>query len=220
MKTSRHVETARRTGGWLGSGALAAGLALLAACSLPEAQPDLTRFFVLTAATPKAEATTAAAAAEAAEAAPRVVLRPVVVPEFLRGRIMGVRMAENEVKFIDQARWAEPLEAGLNRVLREDLAQQPATVRVVDRGGAEHDFDVQVQLRRCEGVLPAGVARLTARIEVFSADLDPRLVAQGEFATDVAGWDGKDYGQLARKLSEAAAGLSQRIIELLPAKNP
>lgn len=215
MKTSRHFETARRAGGWLGSGALAAGLALLAACSLPEAQPDLTRFFVLTAARPKAEATTAAA-----EAAPRVVLRPVVVPEFLRGRIMGVRMAENEVKFIDQARWAEPLEAGLNRVLREDLAQQPATVRVVDRGGAEHDFDVQVQLRRCEGVLPAGVARLAARIEVFTADLDPRLVAQGEFATDIAGWDGKDYGQLARKLSEAAAGLSQRIVELLPAKNP
>lgn len=215
MKTSRHLETARRAGRQLRSGAMAAAFALLAACSLPEAQPDLTRFFVLTAAAPKAEATTAAA-----DAAPRIVLRPVVVPEFLRGRIMGVRMAENEVRFIDQARWAEPLEAGLNRVLRENLSQQPAVVRVVDRGGAEHDFDVQVQLRRCEGALPAGVARLAARIEVFTADLDPRLVAQGEFATDVAGWDGKDYGQLARKLSEAAAGLSQRIVELLPAKKP
>ena len=148
---------------------------------------------------------------------PRIVLRPVIVPEYLRGKIMQVRVADNELRFIDQARWAEPLEAGMTRVLREDLAQRPARVRVVARGGDEHDFDVAVNLRRCEGVLPAGAARLAARIEIFATGTDPKLVAQEDFSFDVAGWDGTDYGQLAKKLSEAADALTERIVSLLPA---
>lgn len=205
-----------RQGRGIASGAmLGAALLGLAACSLPEVQPDLTRFFVLTA-TANATTSQAEVAVNAAATAARVVVRPVVVPEFLRGRIIEVRLAQNEVRFIDQARWAEPLESGLSRVIRENIAQVPA-VRVVDRGGDPHDFEVLVQLRRCEGVLPAGVARLAARIEIYAADVDPKLVAQEDFSTDVAGWDGKDYGALTGKLSEAAGALSARIVALVPA---
>lgn len=185
-------------------------LAMGAGCSLPQPQPDLTRFFLLNEVTHKGDV------AEVVGEPPRIVLRPVIVPEYLRGKIMQVRIADNELRFIDQARWAEPLEAGLTRVLREDLAQRPARVRVVARGGDEHDFEVAVNLRRCEGVLPAGVARLAARIEIFSTGLDPRLVAQEDFSFDVPGWDGSDYGQLAKKLSEAADAMAERFVELLP----
>ena len=69
------------------------------------------------------------------------------------------------------------------------------------------------------GVLPAGAARLAAHIEIFSVELDPKLVAQDDFATDVTGWDGKDYGALAKKLSEAADALAGRIAALVPARN-
>lgn len=194
-------------------GAVVAGLMLigLAACSLPQAQPDLTRYFLLN------EVTHEAAVTEVVGEPPRIVLRPVIVPEYLRGRIMQVRVADNELRFIDVARWAEPLESGLTRVLREDLAQRPARVRVVARGGDEHEFDVAVNLRRCEGVMPAGLARLAARIEIFSTGLTPELVAQEDFMYDVAGWDGTDYGALAKKLSEAADALADRIVTLLPA---
>ncbi|HWL14054.1 MAG TPA: hypothetical protein VNR00_00535, partial [Opitutus sp.] len=57
-----------------------AGLALLllAACSLPEAMPDPTRFYVLT--------SNAGAASPGAAAQPvRVYLRSVLVPDYLRG---------------------------------------------------------------------------------------------------------------------------------------
>jgi uncharacterized lipoprotein YmbA len=190
-----------------------AGLVVLAlaACSLPQAQPDLTRYFLLN------EVTHEASVAEVVGEPPRIVLRAVIVPEYLRGKIMQVRVADNEVRYIDEARWAEPLEAGLTRVLREDLAQRPSRVRVVARGGDEHEYDVAVNLRRCEGVLPAGLARLAARIEIFSEGVNPELVAQEDFTIDVPNWDGKDYGLLAKKLSEAADALAERIVTLLPA---
>ncbi|MEO7598689.1 MAG: PqiC family protein [Opitutus sp.] len=186
-------------------------LAVVSACSLPHAQPDLTRFYLLNEVMHKADVT------EVVGEPPRIVLRPVIVPEYLRGRIMQVRVGDNELRFIDQARWAEPLEAGMTRVLREDLSQRPARVRVVARGVDEHEFDVAVNLRRCEGLLPAGAARLAARIEIFVTGTESKLVAQEDFSFDVPGWDGTDYGQLAKKLSGAADALTERIVSLLPA---
>lgn len=184
-------------------------LGTVAGCSLPEARPDLTRYYLLT-------ASGAATAQPAAESAKRVFFRSVHVPDFLRGKIMQVRLSEHEVRFIDEARWAEPIEAGLARVLREDLERSGA-VRVQSRGSDARDFDVSVQVRRCEGVMPAGVARLAARIEVYSTAIDQPLVVHDEFTTDVTGWNGSDYADLAGKLSEAAARLASRIAELLPA---
>jgi uncharacterized lipoprotein YmbA len=198
-------------------GGMPAALLVLGACSLPlpEATSDLTRFYVLAPAAASTPATSTPA-----EAAPRrVFVRPVVVPEFLRGKIMAVRVAGNEVKYVDTARWAEPIESGLTRVLRDDLAGRASAVQGVGGAGEAHDFDIAVQLRECEGVLPAGVARLAAHVEVFSTDVDRKLVAQDDFTIDVPGWNGTDYGQLTAKLSEAAAALSARIAELLPAKS-
>ncbi len=186
-----------------------AGLAL-SACSLPEAVPDLTRFYVLT---PTLAAVEESAPGDAA--VPSLAIRSVVVPEFLRGKVMQVRLAQNEVRFVDLARWAEPLEAGLQRVLRENFARRTGAVRVVARGGEAHDYEVAIHVRHCEGVMPAGVARLAARVEIHSAGLEAKLVAEEEFTTDVPGWDGKDYGELAGKLSEAAGALSERILALL-----
>lgn len=183
---------------------------MAAACSvLPEVTPDTTRYYVLTPAV-------ASEAPKGGEMPPRIALRPVVVPEFLRGRIMQVRYGRNEVRFIDNARWAEPLESGLNRVLRENLSQRATTVRMVTRSGEQHDFDVAVHIRQFEGVLPTGAAGVSARIEIYSTELEPKLLAQDDFVTQITNWDGKDHGQLAQKLSEAAASLSDRVIALIP----
>ncbi len=203
--TNRRLGSAARLLLWL-------GLVALSGCSLmPEVQPDPTRFYVLTA------TATPAAASASVESPARVLLRPIVVPEFLRGRVMQVRMSENEVKYIDEARWAEPLEAALNRVLRENLLQQPG-LHVVARASDSHDFEVLLQVRRCEGISAAGVARLSARIEIYSGDIESKLVAADDFTTDVPGWDGKDFAQLAGKLSVAAATLTERIFTLLPSR--
>lgn len=206
---SRWWRRAKRSAGVLAG---ACALLLLAACSLPEAQPDLTRFYVLTA----AGATGDVRAGENATAEKRRVwLKTINVPEFLRGKIMQVRLSANEVKFIDTARWAEPLESGLGRVLRENLGAAGSGIEVAGRSVDAHEFDVVVHLRSCEGVMPGGVARLAARVQVYAAGLEARQVAEEEMVEEVEGWNGKDYGDLAAKLSEAAARMSARIAALL-----
>jgi uncharacterized lipoprotein YmbA len=176
-------------------------------------QPDLTRYYVLT--------TNAAANGKSASPAPlspALLLRTVDVPSFLRGKIMQVRVGENELKFNELARWAEPLESGVTRVLREDLEQGASPVRVVSRGDEPHDYEVAVRLLKFEGLAPAGVARLSARIEIFSAGLDRKRVVEDVFTTEIAHWRRDDYGDLAEKLSEATAKLADRIVGLLPAE--
>ena len=66
-----------------------------------------------------------------------------------------------------------------------------------------------------QGVVASGVARFEARVEIYSTELDPKVVAQDDFATEVAGWDGKDYGALTKKLSEAIARLADRVATLV-----
>jgi uncharacterized lipoprotein YmbA len=181
----------------------------LTACSvIPAVTPDLTKYYVLTTAIPfETPAPTGTP--------PRILLRPVVVPEFLRGRIMQVRVGRNEVRFIDNARWAEPLESGLNRVLAEDLGQRAGAVRLVARGIEEHDFEVLVHIRQFEGGLPAGAAAISAHIEIYSADPEPKLLLQDDFTSSIPGWDGKDHGQLADKLSAATAAMAEKVITLI-----
>ena len=102
------------------------GLLAAAGCNLiPVSPPDATRYYVLT--TPAGKpATTAPAGSHW-----RVALRPVDVPTFLRGKAMQVRAGGNEIRYAEEARWAEPLEAGLGRVLRESLEGRGEVAHVV-----------------------------------------------------------------------------------------
>ncbi|MBS0664215.1 MAG: membrane integrity-associated transporter subunit PqiC [Verrucomicrobia bacterium] len=188
---------------------LAALLLGLAACSLPPAQSDPTRYYVLT-----------PAAARASDSAPvgthwRVALRPVEVPNFLRGKTMAVRVASNEVVYVDEARWAETLEAGIGRVLRESLEKRPEVAFVATGGGEDHDFDIAVRVLRCEGDREKGVARFTAAVEIYSAGPGGARRGRDIFTTEVPDWNRQDYGQLAAKLSEAVDAFGDRIIALL-----
>jgi uncharacterized lipoprotein YmbA len=199
----------KRSGAWrLALGG--AALALLAACNvIPPVQADLTRFYVLTADAKDAGTPVAKPV--------RISLRPVDVPDYLHSRVIEVRVAENEVRYVDEARWAEPLEEGITHVLHDDLAHNPA-LALTPRGDA-HDYDVTVQVRQCEGVVAGRAARFAAHIEIHSTDTEPKLVAQADFAVDVPGWDGKDYADLAKKLSEAVSQLGDRIAGLVAGKS-
>jgi uncharacterized lipoprotein YmbA len=106
---------------------------------------------------------------------PVVVLAALEVPGYLRTtRNLVVRAAGNEVTFVDGARWGEPLEAGLARVLRETLVGEGRVGRVVQPPLAAavpgvRPIEVRVQILACEGrVRPEGgwVASFSARYEI------------------------------------------------------
>jgi uncharacterized lipoprotein YmbA len=184
-------------------------LCLVGGCSLPQAQPDLTRYYVLTSPASPEPAPTA-------NSGVKIAIRPVQLPSFLRGKAMQVRVAGNEVSYADTSRWAETLEAGIGRVLRDSLENKPGIAHVVTSPGEEHDFDVIVQVLRCEGDRDKGVARLSAKFEILSAGPGSARKARESFSIEVPGWDRQSYGQLAEKLSEAVNALAEKISESVP----
>jgi uncharacterized lipoprotein YmbA len=171
---------------------------------IPASQPDTTRYYVLTTAPNRPEAV--------AQTGPgrNVALRPVEVPNFLRGKAMQVRLAGNEIQYAEDARWAESLEAGLSRVLRESLEGRGGISHVVASPGEDHVFEISVRLLRCEGDRGAKVARLSAVVEIYPPGAGSERVAREVFTSEIPNWDGS-YGQLALQLSEAADALAERI---------
>ncbi len=201
--------------GFAGPGLLLAGLCLLAACTipLPSPQPDLTRYFLLSAATGQPEA-------EAGVALKRWVVgvRAVQIAPYLQTKLFTVRSNANEVIFLDSTRWGEPLDLGIARVVAEDLQPLKNVLRVSTqpfRADEQRDFEILIHVDACEGAA-GGEVRFSARWRILAPAPSAGTVAEGSYAAPGLRWDGHDCGQLAAKLSEAVAGLSRDIAAALP----
>ena len=180
--------------GWL---LTAMGCALLSG-----PKPDPTRFYVLTAST---------AGTIPPAGAPVVQLRPVELASYLRGRPLIVRRGEHEIEFRDYARWGEPLEQGLDRVLREELLGRGAVVTA--GAGREYpgaDYTLAVRVLACEGTA-AGAVEFRAIWELTKTGDKAVATAGGAFRAEGLRWDGKTEAVLAARLSEAVAGLAAEI---------
>ncbi len=185
-----------------------APLLLLAGCSLlPAPQPDTTRYFVL-------EAASAPAPAPGADAV-RLGLRPVEVPAYLRNKAFAVRRNGNEIGYAADARWAEPLEAGITRVLRESLAARARVTAHPFPAQAERDYDVTVRVLAADGA-PNGI-RFAAVFEIARAGGEGGWLVRREFTTSGSDWAG-DHDRLAAELSAAVAALAEEIITAVPAR--
>ena len=193
-------------------------LALLSACNVvPPPQSDATRYYLLSAPqlSPGAE--------KSAPDGIRVGLRSVELADYLRTRRIIVRRGSNELSLEDFNRWAEPLDAGIARVLRTSLIAEPGVARVLVPPfplEGERDFDVAVTVLRCEGSATGsgrGTAHFSALVEISSGGPNPRVVSRFNFSAPDRPWDGRDFGQLAADLSEAVAGLAREISAALQA---
>lgn len=194
---------------------LASALWLLTACNLPlpKAQSDQTRYYLLTPAEigPETEGT-------AAVKRWMVGLRAVDVATYLRTKSFAVRSHANEVAFLDFARWGEPLDQGVARVLEENLRAVNNVARVSlqpFRPDDQRDFEIAVNINACEGTAD-GEVRFAATWRIPAPGGSTATMAEGSYAATGLRWDGHDCGQLAARLSEALAGLSREIAAALP----
>lgn len=194
----------------------ASALMLLAGCSsllpIQPAQVDATHYYTLTApAAPTASPTSSANA-------PKLMILRVEVPAYLQHRPFVTRLGPNEVKLIDDVRWAEPLDLGIAQALRERLAQLTG-VHGMDSREMARDYEVVVHVLHCEGEAVDG--RGTVR---FAADVDlirpgaKTVVAHRAFTAAPAAWDGRDYAALAQALSGSVAELAEAIVAAVPGK--
>lgn len=191
---------------------LAAGVAL-GGCSLPlpQAESDPTRYYLL-AATPAG-----VPPAEAANA-PAIHLRPIELANYIRSRPMIVRRGANEVEFRDYARWGEPLEQGIARVLREELLARGAASAVQTTGAraamAGYDFELSVRVLASEGAAD-GAVDFRAHWELATVSDKERVVASGDFQPKDLRWDPKNEATLAAALSKAVGALAADIAAAL-----
>lgn len=174
-------------------GALLFALGLLTACSvLPEPQADPVRYFTLGGGT---------AGAPAADA---LIVRPVRLAGHLRNRNVAVRVSENEVVYLEGARWAESLDEAITAVLRNRLRQI---------GGGS----VTVQIQRCELVRSAGNTVQLAATYVVSPP-GGGVDKPGAFTATPRAWTGGDHGELVGLLQAAVNELADAIASAAEAK--
>jgi len=199
---------------------LGAGIAalLLGGCKiLPEASIDPTRYYVL-----NGPVTTEPSVARPT-GTHQIGLRPVELPGYLRNhKDMVVRTGANELHFQEFALWAEPLETGINRVLKDRLqstdtiggvATYPFSIDI------RRDYDVVVRVLNCEGFAHGtreGVARFAAAYDIVASGAGGQVVVRRTFTAPDQPWEGSDFGALARLLSEDIAKLSEDIAANLP----
>ena len=178
-------------------------------CALLRPHADPTRFYVLT--VPSAPSTPAA---DGEFKRWRIGLRPVEVPSYLRTKFMVVRTGTNEIHFADFDRWAEPLDQGISRVMKETLgsARNVESVALNSHGDASLDYEVTIQILACHGMRAAtgqSSIRFATTWEVRALGTNSPAIKHGGF-TAAADWDGGNYSQLATQLSAAvvAAGIA------------
>ena len=102
--------------------ALAAAVLAAAGCNLPAPQEDRVRHFTLS------------GQADGPAVVDAVSVRPVRLAGHLRGRAMAVRVSENEVIYLEDVRWAEPLDEAITQILRNRLRQIGTGATVTAQG--------------------------------------------------------------------------------------
>jgi uncharacterized lipoprotein YmbA len=110
---------------------------------------------------------------------------------------MAVRVSENEVVYLDDVRWAEPLDEAITQLLRNRLRSV---------GGAAV---VTVQVQRCELNRAEGNAVQLAATYTINAPGQP--ARSGSFAATPRPWNGKDHGALVGLLREAVTELAEAV---------
>jgi uncharacterized lipoprotein YmbA len=198
---------------------LGAGLlgVMLAGCSvLPEAQVDPTRYYVLSG------PGLADAGAAAHEGTLILGLKAVRLPPYLDKISVAVRHGTNELVYNDYARWAEPLNEGIARVLRARLLASPAVNRVFNYPfpfDQKRDYDIAVNVIRCEGAKEGNqaFARFAVVMEITTGGENSRLVTRRMFSAPERAWDGRDYAALVQALSDDVGDLCAEVVAALPA---
>ena len=190
--------------------------AFLGGCSFLRPHDDPTRFYVLT--VPHA-ATEHFAGGDLKKL--RIGLKSVEVSAYLRSKSMVVRTGTNEIHFAEFDRWAEPLDQGISRVMKEHLsaASNVASVTLNSHGDDTLNCEVAIQILACEGVrVESGMSsiRFAATWEVRPVGTNSTTTKRGGFTADGVAWSGKDYGQLAERISEAIADASIALAADLP----
>lgn len=144
-----------------------------------------------------------------------VGLRRAGVAAYLDVPLLVVRDGGHRVVTSEFHRWGENLTEGINRVVASKLAAGAPRYRVDVAPWAPratHDFLVQLQITRFEGVREAAGNRIHVRADWdIIRPRDGRVLLRGRTDRQDGSWNGTDYSQLVARLDDALGGVAQDI---------
>ncbi len=195
----------------------ALGLAALAAgCSMFKPAQNETRYYLLT----PASSGTATSHTNTATRVCAIRVRPVELADYLQTKDIAVRTGPNQMKFALFHRWAEPLDAGIRRVLVEDLRFSPLVRQALTDEPAPERLPVytlSMRVLACEGVSTnqSGSTAFEAAWELTGPGPNGVVLDHGVFRAPPATWPVGDYAQLAAQLSQSVADFTQAVLTAL-----
>lgn len=140
---------------------------------------------------------------------------PVKLPEYVNRPEIITRTSNNELEVAPFARWAEPLESNLLRVLAENLTVLFSTDRVIVypwKGTVSIDYQVALEVTRFDGEL-GGQVSLRARWTVLG-DNGETLLLRRLSSLSTHG-EANSYEALVATQSQLLADLSRQIGEAI-----
>ena len=198
--------------------ALAIGICTMGAsgCSILSAQPDPSRFFVLTH-VPNADAPPDSvwSAVPSRMHGISLGLGPVTVPGYLDRSEIATRVSPTQVSYSSTNRWAESLPVSVSRVLSENLATLLGTDRIVQYpwfGNISLDYLVEIEILRFESS-PTGAGELNARWAIRDGHSRKYLVVRE--TRIVSPSSAADTAAAVAALSTSLDGLSREIAAAL-----
>lgn len=191
-------------------------LTILSGCSFLKPANDQTHNYLLTA-MPWPE--------PSAGVSPPCIVRvlPVEVPNYLQTSDMVIRTGTNEVVFTKFNQWAEPLDAGIRRVLaqnlcdfrgiQEALTDEPAPAR-------QNPYIISVHILECEGsdINGRGSILFSASWEISQGEEQTTTLAHGIFRAPPSSWNPGDYDGMVSQLSGAIGDLSGILAQAISAQ--
>ena len=133
---------------------------------------------------------------------------------------MVLRPGGTELRHARESRWAEPLDQGIARVLKEALQAQPAVRSVAAYPApqtATPDYEISVSVLACEGLTGSEGqrARFAAAWEIRPTAAGASVLASGTFESPPVEWAEGDYAALTAKLGAAVAALGRELAAAL-----
>ena len=185
-------------------------------CALPRGRSEPASFFTLT----PTETLDGAAGEPTKEV---LGLGPVAIPGYLDRPQLVTRVAANEVRLAEFARWGEPIREGIVRVLRQDLMAASAARAVIVypwTSAAPVDLAVAVDVLRFEPDA-RGDAELVARWGLRQVPRGRVLLARESRIVERAenGGTGAAVAALSRTLGSLAREIAAAVREVEPLRH-
>jgi uncharacterized lipoprotein YmbA len=142
---------------------------------------------------------------------------PVKLPEYLNQPEIVTRITQNEVTVDEFAKWAEPLEDNISRVLAENLSSLLCTRSIAIfpwKGGTPIDYRIDVHVIQMDGMLGKS-ASLDITWSIVDGTDRKKLPLITKRSTYREPTGGGDYGTFVSAQSRNLASLSREIAEMI-----